>query len=610
MNVKNLTRMFFFVLTVGLVSFAPSIRFFLPVGAIGGPGVAAEVCPQGPCPVTVCNTVCNQPPTACVGCTTITPCNMLNLGWAVQIITDSQTCPSTGSIEFNTGPACVPASTGSLELIVGPDGNSDVRLRQSDYNGTKLSDLTTLSYCTYVQYRNPNTFIAPYLALTVDLNGNNQFDGFGIDDVLFFEPLYQTGTYQTFDANKNLQIPSFAGEFYPVQDDGTVATCQWKCWDAKVGAWWSGSDFIAAGGDIPAFTTLQNFFGRLGNSNASILNPDACQGGVQIRAGEGAPTWDCFVGNVDKFTIAVGNSVPASSVTYDFEPADCPIPECGSSAATAITACKYYDKNADGTQDPEDLPIDGWPITIDPLGSGDPPATKLTIAGCVSWGNLSNALNPYTVTEGTPIQTNWVHSTPSSVQVNVVLDETSQVTFGNYCTVGSGGRTIGFWGNKNGQALITAADLLLLRNCNLVKKDGTAFDPTSANQVKQWLQDATATNMAYMLSAQLAAMKLNVAHGFVDGANFSTCAGTTINQLILDADALLLADGLTPSGDPNRAPQEAAKNCLDSLNNGASVISATPCPATFPAPPLQASRVSAGTKFSVGASRTPKLIVP
>jgi len=51
--------------------------------------------------------------------------------------------------------------------------------------------------------------------------------------------------------------------------------------------------------------------------------------------------------------------------------------------------------------------------------------------------------------------------------------------------------------------------------------------------------------------------------------------------LIDEANALLGADGHTPAGDPNRAAQEALKNFIDALNNGAGVLSPTPCPYTF-----------------------------
>ena len=605
MNVKNLTRVLFVFITVGLVSFAPAFKFFGPAGQLGVGNVAAEDCPPGgSCPAPACPTTCLNPPAPCVGCTTITPCNMLENGWAVQILTDSETCPTTGSFAFQTGPQCAPAMTGSAKFDVGADGNSDVRFRNSNYGGTKLSDLTALSYYTYVQVAN-SPDVAPYLALTLDVDGDGQFTGFGPDDVIFFEPVYQSGGY-----------PACPGGSTPAAQPA-VASCTWQSWNALSGFWWSGADLIANGGNIPCFTTIQDYLSRDGHANAKIFNPGNCAGGVRISAGEGRGPWDCFIGNVDKFTIAVGNSVPASSVTYDFEPDNCPVPECGSSPETGLTACKFYDRNGNGQQDPGENSLQGWPITINPLTAGITPnqATQCTDStGCVSWFNLIIGAT-YTVTEGTPNESSWVHSTPASVSVDAVRDQQSAVSFGNYCRVRSGGLTIGFWGNKNGQALITEADLTALTNLHLVNANGSAFNPNSAGQVKSWLNNATATNMAYMLSAQLAAMVLNVRHGFVNGNNYAVCAGVTINQLIINADMLLAADGNTPAGDPNRAAQEAAKNCLDSLNNNGFVALPEPCTFTFPVQlqcqaPANPRTLKTSISVPLNTPRYPKVIVP
>jgi len=248
-----------------------------------------------------------------------------------------------------------------------------------------------------------------------------------------------------------------------------------------------------------------------------------------------------------------------------------------------VSACKYYDFNANGTLDPGEQGLDGWPMTIDPLDGATPNvATQLTTAGCVTWSTLDPVFNPYTVTEGTPNEINWFHSTPVSKPVNVVTGQTQTVDFGNYCKVPSGGLTLGFWSNKNGQALITAADLLALRNLCLRNGDGSNFDPTTNAQVKSFLLGANATNMANMLSAQLTAMTLNIRHGFVDANAFDLCANKTVGQLTTDANTSLCANGLTFSGSPDRAPQEAMKNCIDALNNGGPVIPTTPCARTFP----------------------------
>jgi len=259
--------------------------------------------------------------------------------------------------------------------------------------------------------------------------------------------------------------------------------------------------------------------------------------------------------------------------------------DCGGGGGpqNSIEACKYYDFNANGILDPGEQGLDGWPMTLSPLDGATPNvATQLTSAGCALWTTLDPAFNPFTVTEGTPNEPNWFHSTSVSQTVTVGPNDDQHVDFGNYCTVPSGGLTLGFWSNKNGQALITAADLLALRNLCLRNGDGSNFDPTTAAQVKSFLLGANATNMANMLSAQLTAMTLNVRHGFVDPNAFDLCSNKTIGQLTTDANTALCANGLTFSGSPDRASQESTKNCIDKLNNGGPVIPTTPCSRTFP----------------------------
>ena len=258
---------------------------------------------------------------------------------------------------------------------------------------------------------------------------------------------------------------------------------------------------------------------------------------------------------------------------------DCTLPPQGS-----LSACKYYDFNTNGQRDPNEISLAGWPMSITPLDGGIPAVGTQTTdtTGCVTWSGLDPSLSPYSITEGTPIQANWVQSNGATQNVNVVANQIATVDFGNYCTVPSGGLTLGFWSNKNGQALITSADLAALSALCLKNGTGADFDPTSASALKSWLLGASATNMSYMLSAQLAAMTLNIRHGFVLDTSFDLCSGKTIAQLISDANAALCADGFTPAGDPNRAQQESMKSCIDQLNNGAPVVPATPCPYSFP----------------------------
>jgi hypothetical protein len=107
---------------------------------------------------------------------------------------------------------------------------------------------------------------------------------------------------------------------------------------------------------------------------------------------------------------------------------------------------------------------------------------------------------------------------------------------------------------------------------------------------KNWLLSATATNMAYMLSAQLAAMELNVEAGFVNGGALVYAPGTnsanglgfaTVSNLMSEANAELTSHGTAFAGDSWRSYQEALKNALDKANNNQTFVQPTPCAFTF-----------------------------
>jgi hypothetical protein len=245
-----------------------------------------------------------------------------------------------------------------------------------------------------------------------------------------------------------------------------------------------------------------------------------------------------------------------------------------------ISGKKFYDANANGLDD-DDQAVAGWKVVLTGPG-GSTTAAYTNGSGNYSFGPL--AAGTYTVTEVAP-NGSWVASSGAPCTFTISCSNSSNdftCVFRNYCKGPSGGLTIGFWSNKNGQALINASDLAALDGLCLRNANGSDFDPTSAAQVKAFVLGATATNMANMLSAQLTAMVLNVRHGFVDANAFDLCHNTTIGQLIADANAALCADGLTLSGNPDRATQEALKICLDALNNGGAVVKPTPCPFTSP----------------------------
>jgi len=255
---------------------------------------------------------------------------------------------------------------------------------------------------------------------------------------------------------------------------------------------------------------------------------------------------------------------------------------------------KFYDANVDGIKDNGEVSINGWLFHVfadDNLYlTRESPFCVLVDPGS------------YHIAEADAIETNWLHTTNPNVYVSLPPD--ANLEFGNVCLGAGGGLTLGFWSNRNGQSLETAADFtflntLCLRTANGGNQDFTA-GTVGANRtaLNTWLLNANATNMAYMLSAQLTAMELNVRHTFVNGSALvyggdcvkayqqsSLLPGSngfiTINDLMTAANNSLCANGYTPSGSPARAYQECLKTTLDDGNNNKNFVQATPCPFSF-----------------------------
>lgn len=250
----------------------------------------------------------------------------------------------------------------------------------------------------------------------------------------------------------------------------------------------------------------------------------------------------------------------------------------------SLSVIKFYDANADGKNNDGQL-ITGWKVRItDGIDLIRFTPTTVLVAP-----------DDYIVSEFAPVENNWIRTTPNPVNVTIANGDTKTVEFGNLCLGTGGGKTLGFWSNKNGQAQMNdggsdASELALLTSLCLRNANGTAFDPASYTAFRTWILNATATNMAYMLSAQLAAMELNVEAGFVNSSALIYAPGTTsanslgfatVGAVMTEANASLCANGVVLAGDPERAHQEALKTALDNANNNTSFVQGTPCPFTF-----------------------------
>ena len=308
---------------------------------------------------------------------------------------------------------------------------------------------------------------------------------------------------------------------------------------------------------------------------------------ILLRASNGQPGYDDTPNNGGEYKVWVSttsNFIESESKTDNFKvkERDTPCPDCVFDVAT-LNVVKFYDANANGLND-DGQTITGWKVNIhDGINVNALTPVALSVA----------APDDYTVTEYDPIQLNWSHTTATQVLVSVAPGDDKTVYFGNVCVGAGGGLTLGFWSNKNGQALIGADDIAMLVALNLRNADGSNFDPTTNAGFRTWILSATATNMAYMLSAQLAAMELNVFNNKVNGTSLIYAPGTTsanalgfatVNDVMAEANASLGTDGLTNVAGPTRTYQEALKNALDNANNNLSFVQGTPCAFSFAAP--------------------------
>lgn len=266
----------------------------------------------------------------------------------------------------------------------------------------------------------------------------------------------------------------------------------------------------------------------------------------------------------------------------------------GSGDTPLLSVRKFYDANANGMMDSGEQLLPGWMVDVtDPFNFSTTYFTPASI--------FVNTPGQYTVSETLP-QGGWLQTSlqvdgayqnaglPSGVAKDATFQlvaEDHDVLFGNLCLGAGGGHTLGFWSNKNGQSQMTgmgmAATLAYLSSLNLKNASGNDFDPTSYNGFRSWLLNATAANMAYMLSAQMAAMALNVQSGSVSGsAQVWTGSGfMSVADLLGAANAALAANAFTPSSDPNRADQEFLKNALDQANNNLNFVQPQACPVTY-----------------------------
>jgi hypothetical protein len=294
-------------------------------------------------------------------------------------------------------------------------------------------------------------------------------------------------------------------------------------------------------------------------------------------------------------TPALSGTQPVVTV-QDVTPPPPPPPLGGS-----IQGAKFYDTNTNGEWDEDEPGIEGWKVHL--VGDGVDQYAFTDSDGLFTFEDLEPG--DYVVSEVfPPAPPTWIATTEDSFDASVEEGQNYVgPDFGNVCIgCNGGGHTLGYWSNKNGSKTFadrigTATALAALTALNLVDADGNPFDPPSYAAFRPWLLSATATNMAYMLSAQLAAMQLNVLadvagiDGFVDSgalvyapnvAGANPAGFISIADLMAAADNQLESNPYTPAGNPNRDEQETIKDALDDANNNDNFVCPEPCPVVYP----------------------------
>ena len=200
-----------------------------------------------------------------------------NLGGWQFLRADCGTGSALATGEFVNGPGVPPLGVVSFQMSIISSGVGYPQLQDSSFNGTKLSDLTALSYATFVLGFGPQS-VSPYLLLEIDQNGDGT-----VDDELVYQPAAQA----------------------------TVQGQVWQTWDALSGSWWSLRG-LAGMGTATAGKPLSNYLAAY--PDARIMNVGQ-QGGFRVAAGCLGTGWSSFDGAVDAVIVGVNNS----NTIFDFE---------------------------------------------------------------------------------------------------------------------------------------------------------------------------------------------------------------------------------------------------------------------------------------------------
>jgi hypothetical protein len=239
----------------------------------------------------------------------------------------------------------------------------------------------------------------------------------------------------------------------------------------------------------------------------------------------------------------------------------------GNGNGSEVSGFAFLDADRDGVRDAGEGPLANWEVR---LVTGQSVQVAFTDAqGRYAFPGVTAAT--YTVELQLP--SGFVATTVSSVALEVCgCANVSVADFGAAPAIlRCDGRTIGFWRNRHGLAIVHQRNILAtLPGLYLRDLFGRHVAPGNLCSFSWYIGCANSINMAYMLSAQLVAMHCNVLAGFVDPScriRDSHLGNITIAELMQLSVQSLMANRLTLPGHPARAYQQRLKNALDNANN-------------------------------------------
>lgn len=185
---------------------------------------------------------------------------------------------------FVPGPDTAPAGLGSAQFELDDSADGLILALPGGYPGTRLDELTAVSYSTYQQSAPGEQAATLQIHIDYDVtDGDHSWQG-----RLVFEPYY----------------------------DSVVNQGEWQHWDALAGRWWAtgapGNAYFPQ--SSPA--SIPDILAQFPNAGIKAEYGDgSTDGTILLKAGSG---WSSFVGNADELTVGVNDQ----TTIYDFEPGD------------------------------------------------------------------------------------------------------------------------------------------------------------------------------------------------------------------------------------------------------------------------------------------------